>query len=188
MYVGQLVDERNNPFKATHGAAQLFIANHKDLGSWPLAVTAYNHGRGGMSKATRQLGTSQLGSIINNYKSPSFGFASKNFYAEFLAAARTYDLVTRTGLVNTNKKQPNVEVLTLPRPMSVREIAKLTKLPPDTLGKLNPCLTNSAINSRSDIPLPKSYELRLPKHEGQIMRRTFASNVNTRPAQRATRR
>ena len=188
MYVGHLADERNNPYKATHGAAQLFTANYRELGSWPLAVTAYNHGRGGMSKAARELGTSQLGSIINNYKSSSFGFASKNFYAEFLAAARTYDLVVRTGMVKPNKNINGIESIALTKPMSVREITQSTKISTDQLAKLNPCLTNAALSSRVDIPLPNSYEIRLPKNESRILRRTLASKSSYKPNARLTRR
>ncbi len=188
MYVGQLIDERNNPYKATHGAAQLFLTNYKELGAWPLAVTAYNHGRGGMSKAMRELKTGQLGSIISNYKSPSFGFASKNFYAEFLAAVNTYDAVTRTGLVTARKNQQSIDVITLTRPMSVREISQLTRLPTDTIAKHNPCLTNVALTRGVSTPLPKQYEIRLPKAEGQIIRRRLASNTTIRPVQRLTRR
>jgi len=188
MFVGQLVDERNNPYKATHGAAQLFLANYKELSAWPLAVTAYNHGRGGMAKAVRDTRTAQLGTIINNYRSPSFGFASKNFYAEFLAAARTYELVTRTGLVSARKKQPPIDILQIPRPMSVREITQITKLSPDALSKLNPCLTNTALGSKQDAPLPRSYEIRLPKQESSIMRRKFASNNSRQTYSRTNRR
>jgi membrane-bound lytic murein transglycosylase D len=188
MYVGALVDERNNPYKATHGAAQLFMANYRELGSWPLAITAYNHGRGGMGKAAKTLGTSQLGNIINNYKSPSFGFASKNFYSEFLAAVRTYDLVTRTGLVKTNRGLPAEEAFTLKRAMTVREISRITKLPTQTIAKLNPCLNSSAVGSKIDQPLPINYEIRLPKAEKSLIRRSIASIPSSKSSFQTNRR
>lgn len=188
MYVGQLIDERNNPYKATHGAAQLFLTNYKDLGAWPLAVTAYNHGRGGMSRAMRELKTTQLGTIISNYKSASFGFASKNFYAEFLAAVNTYEVIKRTGMVTARRNTQPIDVITLSRPMSVREISQVTRLPANTIAKHNPCLTNVALTRGVNTPLPKQYEIRLPKAEGQIIRRRLASNQAIRPAQRITRR
>ena len=39
-----------------------------------------------MQRAVRQLGTRDMATIIERYQSRSFGFASKNFYCEFLAA------------------------------------------------------------------------------------------------------
>jgi membrane-bound lytic murein transglycosylase D len=84
--VDRTFDERFDPFRATEGAADLLADNHRRLGEWPLAVTAYNHGPGGMMRAVKQLGTNDIGVILERYESPTFGFASRNFYAEFLAA------------------------------------------------------------------------------------------------------
>jgi membrane-bound lytic murein transglycosylase D len=188
MHVGPMVDERNNPYKATHAAAQLFLANYGELGSWPLAVTAYNHGRGGMSRATRQMGTAQLGNIINNYKSPSFGFASKNFYAELLAAGKTYELLTRTGLVKAQKQDQQVDILTLQQPMSVKDIARITKLSEEQIAKYNPCLTSAAVKNRVTQTLPRNYEMRLPRHAVKLMRKTVASNPSPKTQPTLNRR
>ena len=85
--VDHVVDERMDPFKASVGAARLLRDNYRQLESWPLAITAYNHGVGGMARAVRKLGTRDIGSISRRYRSRTFGFASRNFYAEFLAAS-----------------------------------------------------------------------------------------------------
>ena len=80
------VDERLDPFRETEAAAQLLSYNYRLLGSWPLAITAYNHGAEGMRRAREQLGTDDIVRIVRDYHSPSFGFASRNFYVSFLAA------------------------------------------------------------------------------------------------------
>ncbi len=86
MRVDNVVDERMNPHRATVAAAQLLRDNHRRLQSWPLAITAYNHGVAGMARAVRKTGTKDLGVIARKYKGRTFGFASRNFYSEFLAA------------------------------------------------------------------------------------------------------
>ncbi len=83
-------DDRLNPAIATRAAARLLKANYDALKSWPLAISAYNHGRAGMLRAKRQHG-SDLPTIIRNYKSRIYGYASKNFYAEFVAAVNVYE-------------------------------------------------------------------------------------------------
>ena len=83
-------DDRLNPAIATRSAARLLKSNYEGLRSWPLAVTAYNHGRGGMARARRTHG-SDMATIIGNYRSRTFGYASKNFYAEFIAAVNVYN-------------------------------------------------------------------------------------------------
>lgn len=83
-------DERFNPLRATEAAARLLTANYKSLATWLLAITAYNHGAAGMRRAVRTTGSRDLGRIVTRYRSRSFGFASRNFYAEFIAATRVY--------------------------------------------------------------------------------------------------
>jgi membrane-bound lytic murein transglycosylase D len=79
------VDERLDPLRATEAAARFLKENYERLGNWPLAITAYNHGPNGIARAREDIGHDLL-DIIAEYEAPSFGFASKNFYAEFLAA------------------------------------------------------------------------------------------------------
>lgn len=80
------VDERNDPIKSTRASARLLRQNYQMLRSWPLAVTAYNHGANGVRRIVRKLGTDDIVEIVSRYSSKSFGFASENFYACFLAA------------------------------------------------------------------------------------------------------
>ncbi len=86
MRVAKDVDERNDPLIATRASARVFKQNYMMLESWPLAVTGYNHGAFGVKNIVRKLGTSDLTEIVEKYSSSSFGFASENFYACFLAA------------------------------------------------------------------------------------------------------
>ena len=85
MRIDHIVDERMDPYTATSAAMSLLEFNYSILGTWPLALTAYNHGAGGMARAKRQLGTDRIEEIIANYKGRAFGFASRNFYPQFLA-------------------------------------------------------------------------------------------------------
>ena len=45
------LDERRDPIRATRAAARYLKDNYDLLGSWPLAITAYNHGEAGMMRA-----------------------------------------------------------------------------------------------------------------------------------------
>ena len=72
--------------KATWAAAKMLRQNHNKLGNWPLAITGYNHGPNGMYRAVKQVGSDDLMVLIKKYEKSTWGFASKNFYAELLAA------------------------------------------------------------------------------------------------------
>jgi len=84
--VDRAVDERLDVRAASRAAAYILRDNYEKLGTWPLAITAYNHGANGMKRAVDTVGTTDFGVIVQRYRGPLFGFASQNFYAEFLAA------------------------------------------------------------------------------------------------------
>lgn len=85
MRIDHIVDERMDPYTATNAAMSLLEYNYSVLGTWPLALTAYNHGAGGIARAVRETETTDIEKIIANYRGRAFGFASRNFYPQFLA-------------------------------------------------------------------------------------------------------
>jgi hypothetical protein len=85
MKVNSSIDERNDPLLSTRAAARLMKNNFSMLHSWPLAVTAWNHGPSGVRNIVEKFRTMEIGKIVNGYSSRTFGFASQNFYACFLA-------------------------------------------------------------------------------------------------------
>ncbi len=82
------VYKRTDPGISTKAAMKLLKENYQKTGSWPLALTAYNHGANGVIRAMEITKSRDLCEIIERYNSPSFKFASSNFYAQFLAARR----------------------------------------------------------------------------------------------------
>jgi len=91
MHIDHILDERLDPYMSTHAAAQLLALNYAVTGSWPLAITAYNHGAAGMRRAAQSLGTRDIATIVRRYQSSTFGFASRNFYLSFLAALEVHN-------------------------------------------------------------------------------------------------
>lgn len=79
------VDRRLDPFASALGAAQYLSYAYNKLGDWPSALTSYNHGIGGMRRAQERMGKDFV-RIVEEYDGPYFGFASRNYYAQFLAA------------------------------------------------------------------------------------------------------
>jgi membrane-bound lytic murein transglycosylase D len=167
---GRMVDERNSPWKATRAAAQLMQDNYSALRSWPLAVTAYNHGAAGMERAMRETGSSEFNDILAGYRSKSFGFASRNFYAEFLAAVRSYDVWKKKGSKPGRPGDHSLEFVSLPRKASVAEIISAARIPERRLAELNPCLLPGAFTKHRKKPLPPGFELRLPKDHARKLR------------------
>lgn len=74
-----------DPVASAEGAANYLSHAYRKLGDWPAAITSYNHGIGGMKRAQNQVGR-DFARIVKTYNGPAFGFASRNYYAQFLAA------------------------------------------------------------------------------------------------------
>jgi membrane-bound lytic murein transglycosylase D len=160
MSIGGVVDERRDPLRATRGAALHLKENYETLGSWPLAITAYNHGRAGVARAVRDTGSADIGVIVKRYRGPLFGFASRNFYAEFLAALA----------VEREYKQYFGE-LQFEAPFTGDEIqlgdalagpvaARCADIPPTELAALNPAVDSAVFLGTGNIP--RGYLLRVP--------------------------
>jgi len=84
--INKHVDQRKDPLLSTRAAARLLRDNYEKLQSWPLALIAYNYGTNGMVRATELHNTTDFEYILDNHREGTFRFASRNFYAEFLAA------------------------------------------------------------------------------------------------------
>lgn len=91
LVIDRYVDERYDPVIATDAAARLLRHNYELLGSWPLAINAYNSGPANLQKAMSQLGTREIGPIVSKFRSDSYGFASRNFYPSFLAVTEVFE-------------------------------------------------------------------------------------------------
>lgn len=89
MKITRYHDDRLNPERETVAAAKLLRSNYDTLGDWPLAITAYNYGTGGVARASSIYG-GDYAKMVRNYNGPRFGFAVKNYYAEFLAAMQVH--------------------------------------------------------------------------------------------------
>jgi len=158
MTVGYAVDERRDPIISSRAAARLLKQNFKKFQSWPMAVTAYNHGVAGMLRAQRRKGDYEA--IFNEYRSHIFKFASRNFYSEFLAArqvARQY----RQYFGELELDRPSSsEVVELAGYGSLPEIARQLKLELGEIAKLNPALRDPVLNGQKYVP--RGFHLRLP--------------------------
>lgn len=161
MDVNGLVDERRDPISATRGAARFLRHNYEALeDSWPLAITAYNHGPAGVRRAIGDTGTTDIGVIVDRYKGPAFGFASRNFYAEFVAALDVdKHRQAYFGDLDVERPEPT-RVVPLDRPVGIEVAAKLARTDRETVASLNPALMECVVDGRRHIPA--GYGLRLP--------------------------
>lgn len=161
MRIDSVVDERRDPHSSTIAAARLLMQNHHVTKSWPLAITAYNHGASGMRRAVGKLGTRDITTIVRKHRSRTFGFASRNFYVEFLAAVRVSKdperyfgpLVRKTP---TRYESHNLAFYTTPNAIS-RALGVKTA----HIKEANPSLLTTVWQGQKRIP--KGFDVRIPR-------------------------
>lgn len=163
MKVNQRIDERRSPFKAARAAASLLKADYLALGKWSLAVTAYNHGRGGVLRAITQTGSHDIHTIIENYKSPSFRFASANFYTEFLAALHGYHHLVTTQSISIGPSQLFIKAIHLKKPTKIKDLPRTLGIHREELARLNRCIKPQTFKKYASYVLPASYRLYVPQ-------------------------
>jgi peptidoglycan lytic transglycosylase D len=163
MSVGYAVDERRDPILSTQAAARLLQKCFEELGSWPLAITAYNHGLQGMLRAVALKGGYEA--IYKEYESRIFQFASRNFYSEFLAArevAQNYRQYFGDLPFDTPAKHREI---VLAGYAAVDDLARHFKVGVADLRELNPALREPVFRGQKYVP--KGYRLRVPLQEGR---------------------
>jgi membrane-bound lytic murein transglycosylase D len=154
------VDNRLDPFRSTEAAAQLLAYNYRVLGTWPLALTAYNHGTAGVRHAKESLGTDDIVTIVRNYHGRTFGFASRNFYVSFLAALDIDRDPTKYFGPLQREPEARFQEVQLPAYVTVTALERTLKIDGAKLRALNPALLESVWEGRQR--LPRDYRLRLP--------------------------
>ncbi len=171
MRVNSAVDERRDPIVATRGAVRYLGSAYKRLGSWPLAVTSYNHGVAGVSRAVKASGTKDLAKIIARYKSRTFGFASSNFFVELMAAIEIEQNPQKYFPGIVIEKPWQFDEVKLANSTSIATLRKAIPVGEAELKQYNPGLLRSVFQGRRSIPA--GYLVRLPKGTGS----QFASKL-----------
>lgn len=168
-YITDYQDLRNHPVYATKVAAKILKENYQILKSWPLAVTAYNHGVGSLSKLIKKYKTNDISDLINSVNSKkSFGFASKNFYATFLASLY---VESHANLYFPEPiyqlEEDNLRAIKLTQKVLAKDILSIFKNNLSEFRRTNPHIKISYLKSKKHLPagttlnISKNLNLRL---------------------------
>ncbi|MDX1390039.1 MAG: transglycosylase SLT domain-containing protein, partial [Acidobacteriota bacterium] len=161
MTISSTIDERRDPVMATYGAAAYFHEAYDLLGDWALAITSYNHGLHGMRRAQASYGNDFV-RIVREYDGRTFGFASRNFYAEFLAARKIARDPSRYFPEGVAAEPPlRLDSIVLERRRSPSRLSRDYNLSVAELAALNPAWTERAVER--GYPLPVGATVWLPE-------------------------
>ena len=161
MRVDHVLDERNDPFAASRAAGKLLAYNYSITGNWPMAITAYNHGLGGVRRAMREHGDTAYVDILRKYDGRTFGFASRNFYVAFLAAMHVDQNAEQffPGLVID--EPVDYAHITLESYIPLQDLAAALEISESHLVRFNPAI--QATIETGNKYLPQGFAVRVPR-------------------------
>ena len=178
--IDRYIDERLDPILSTEAAITLLKKNYNELKSWPLAITAYNYGLAGIKRAVKATKSNDISVIIQNHKSNSFKFASKNFYSCFLAACEIDENYQRY-FKHVNMDSPLLRkrfILAVPTKPDV--LCKRLNISLFEFKALNPAFKESLY--KYEALIPKHYTVFLPltvdvNVAGNLIKKTNINNT-----------
>lgn len=177
MTVDHLMDERLDPYVSTDAAARLLKTNLRVTGTWPLALTGYNHGAGGMNRAAKAMGTTDIARIVRDYRGPAFGFASRNFYVSFLATLEVDRNAGKYFGPVALAKPIDYDRVILQEYVAAPVLASAMGTSTDTLRSYNPALLAPIWSGEKRIP--RGYTVKFPR---QQLKQPLAQIVASIPA------
>ncbi len=156
------IDERLSPIKSTVAAGRLLNRNFRMLGNWPMAISAYNHGHTKWAKL-KPAQWGQVPKILSQCSKSkpivNLGFASRNYYPEFLALLRAYKY---QEIAYGSAPEPALKPVRFVQTKGTATLASLAarhQVPESELRRLNP-----DVKTR-DAAIPSGFWLSLPSSE-----------------------
>jgi len=164
MHLNAVVDERWDPLLATESAGRYLLQAKRELRTWPLAITSYNYGRGGMRELANKAGTNDFGVILAVSKAKRFGFAARNYYASFLAVLELLDEGPQRFARVKKFGTWSYDVLRAPFSLLASQVTATGLVDAASFDALNPALTPAALTGK--VPLPHGLPFRVPLGTG----------------------
>jgi membrane-bound lytic murein transglycosylase D len=148
------VDERQDPEKATHAAAQHLRDLYKNFGDWYLAMAAYNCGPGNVQKAIERTGYADFWEL---YKRNVLPRETRNYVPIIVALTLIAKDAAHYGIQAEPEGPVPTDVVKPGRAIDLRLVAETIDVDAETLRGLNPSLLRLAT------PNDPSFELHLPQ-------------------------
>ncbi|MCL2210931.1 MAG: transglycosylase SLT domain-containing protein [Treponema sp.] len=150
--VTDLIDERRDFVKSTKGALLKLEENYRTLGSWELALAAYNSGLGAVSRVIQKTGRQDYWELVrrNDLRQETVHFVPK-----LIAAAYIISQPRKYG-INVWQEKIEWESIALTRQISIDMLAEKTGVSKSLLRNLNAELLHGIT------PADKNYRLKVP--------------------------
>ena len=166
MRIDDWVDERRDFMKSTDAALRKLRGNYETLGSWELALAAYNCGLGAASRAAAAAGTRDYWELSDRGLLPA---EAVSYVPKFLAAVSVLGRSGRNGFSLEREDLVRWERVDLDRPVDLSLLSEASGVPVSVLRTGNAEL-------RWDVTPPEGrYSLKVPEEAAGSVRAVLGS-------------
>jgi membrane-bound lytic murein transglycosylase D len=167
------IDERSDPERSTHAAAQHMKDLYAMFGDWYLVMAAYNSGPGNVAKAVQRTGYADFWELQKRHALPK---QTQNYVPIIIAMALVAKDPALYGVQILPEKPPAVETVKPGHPVDLHLVADATGADLEDLRMINPSLLRSAT------PNDPQFLLYVPKGTAQ----KFEDNIQRVPIDKWT--
>ena len=154
LHIDSFVDERLDPIKSAHAAAQYLQDAYEIFGDWNLAIASYNCGAGNVNKAIRRSGGKRAFWDIWPYLPRE----TRGYVPAFVGALYTMNYYKEHGIRPVAVATPeHVDTFHINKMLHLKQVSELTGAPLEDLKNLNPQYRHEIIPGNE-----RQYILRLP--------------------------
>ena len=169
LHIDSFVDERLDPIKSAHAAAQYLQDAYDIFGDWNLAIAAYNCGAGNVNKAIRRSGSRAFWDIW-----PYLPRETRGYVPAFVGALYTMNYYKEHGIRPVTVETPaHVDTMHINKMLHLKQVSEVTGAPLQDLKNLNPQYRHEIIpgNDRQYIlSIPYTYTNSFIENEDSLYR------------------
>lgn len=160
--INSFVDERRDPIKSSHAAAQYLRDLYNIYQDWILVIAAYNCGPGNVNKAIRRTGGKRNYWEIYYYLPRE----TRGYVPAFIAATYTINYYKKHDLMPAVIEYSKIsDTITITEDLHFQQVSNVLNIPVETIRQLNPQYRRDIVPASN-----KSYSLKLPlEHVGQFI-------------------
>lgn len=152
--INSFVDERLDPVKAAHAAAEYLKDSYNIFGDWNLAIASYNCGAGNVNRAIRRSGGKRAFWDIYPYLPRE----TRGYVPAFVGALYTMTYYKEHGIEPQPVAMPvHVDTFRINKMLHFKQVSELTGVPAGDLRNLNPQYKHDIVPGND-----KEYILRIP--------------------------
>ncbi|EMG38212.1 LysM repeat-containing protein [Desulfocurvibacter africanus PCS] len=138
-------DERRDPYKATHAAADYLTVLHNMFGDWYLALAAYNAGEGRISRALRKSGTDNFFDLAKDRR--LLALETRDYVPKFLAIIKIVKNLESLGFKPLNwNEAPQLETVEVQGGTDLLAMSTSCEIDWKEFQKLNPSFRRHVSN------------------------------------------